>query len=167
MQTSTTVAKQVGNQAKKTFTNQVVSQMSTLGNGLKQLTSGLSQLNEGANTLANGTNQVNAGASTLADGTNQVNEGANTLADGIKTFNEEGIKKICNYINGDVKDLTSRVEKLTDLSKDYNNFTMLDGKNSGEVKFIMIADAVKKQEESEQNKEEAVLNTNVINEENK
>ena len=167
MQTSTTVAKQVGNQAKKTFTNQVVSQMSTLGNGLKQLTSGLSQLNEGANTLANGTNQVNAGASTLADGTNQVNEGANTLADGIKTFNEEGIKKICNYINGDVKDLTSRVEKLTDLSKDYNNFTMLDGKNSGEVKFIMIADAVKKQEDREQNKEEAVLNTNVINEENK
>ena len=167
MQTSTTVAKQVGNQAKKTFTNQVVSQMNTLGNGLKQLTSGLSQLNEGANTLANGTNQVNVGASTLADGTNQVNEGASTLADGIKKFNEEGIKKICNYINGDVKDLTSRVEKLTDLSKDYNNFTMLDGKNSGEVKFIMIADAVKKQEESEQNKEEAVLNTNVINEENK
>lgn len=153
MQTSTTVAKQVGNQAKKTFTNQVVSQMSTLGNGLNQLTSGLSELNNGA--------------ATLADGTNQVNEGATTLADGIKTFNEEGIKKICNYINGDVKDLTTRVQKLTDLSKDYNNFTMLDGENDGEVKFIMIADAVKKQEDSEQNKEEAVLSTNVINEENK
>lgn len=153
MQTSTTVAKQVGNQAKKTFTNQVVSQMSTLGNGLNQLTSGLSELN--------------SGAATLADGTNQVNEGATTLANGIKTFNEEGIKKICNYINGDVKDLTTRVQKLTDLSKEYNNFTMLDGENDGEVKFIMIADAVKKQEDSEQNKEEAVLSTNVINEENK
>lgn len=153
MQTSTTVAKQVGNQAKKTFTNQVVSQMSTLGNGLNQLTSGLSELNNGATTLANGTNQVN--------------DGATTLAEGIKTFNEEGIKKICNYINGDVKDLTTRVQKLTDLSKDYNNFTMLDGENDGEVKFIMIADAVKKQEDSEQNKEEAVLSTNVINDENK
>ncbi len=153
MQTSTTVAKQVGNQAKKTFTNQVVSQMNTLGNGLNQLTSGLSELNNGA--------------ATLADGTNQVNDGATTLAEGIKTFNEEGIKKICNYINGDVKDLTTRVQKLTDLSKEYNNFTMLDGENDGEVKFIMIADAVKKQEDSEQNKEEAVLSTNVINEENK
>ncbi len=153
MQTSTTVAKQVGNQAKKTFTNQVVSQMNTLGNGLNQLTSGLSELNNGATTLANGTNQVN--------------DGATTLADGIKTFNEEGIKKICNYINGDVKDLTTRVQKLTDLSKDYNNFTMLDGENDGEVKFIMIAEAVKKQEDSEQNKEEAVLSTNVINDENK
>lgn len=153
MQTSTTVAKQVGNQAKKTFTNQVVSQMNTLGNGLNQLTSGLSELNNGAETLA--------------DGTNQVNDGATTLAEGIETFNEEGIKKICNYINGDVKDLTTRVEKLTDLSKDYNNFTMLDGENDGEVKFIMIADAVKKQENSEQNKEDAVLSTNVINDENK
>lgn len=153
MQTSTTVAKQVGNQAKKTFTNQVVSQMSTLGNGLNQLTSGLSELNNGATTLANGTNQVN--------------DGATTLAEGIKTFNEEGIKKICNYINGDVKDLTTRVQKLTDLSKDYNNFTMLDGENDGEVKFIMIAEAVKKQEDSEQNKEEAVLSNNVINDENK
>lgn len=153
MQTSTTVAKQVGNQAKKTFTNQVVSQMNTLGNGLNQLTSGLSELNNGA--------------ATLADGTNQVNDGATTLAEGIKTFNEEGIKKICNYINGDVKDLTTRAQKLTDLSKDYNNFTMLDGENDGEVKFIMIADAVKKQEDSEQNKEEAVLNTNVVSEENK
>lgn len=153
MQTSTTVAKQVGNQAKKIFTNQVVSQMNTLGNGLNQLTSGLSELNNGATTLANGTNQVN--------------DGATTLAEGIKTFNEEGIKKICNYINGDVKDLTTRVQKLTDLSKDYNNFTMLDGENDGEVKFIMIAEAVKKQEDSEQNKEEAVLSTNVINDENK
>ena len=146
MQTSTTVAKQVGNQAKKTFTNKVVSQMSILGNGLNQLTSGLSELNNGATTLANGTTQIN--------------DGATTLADGIKTFNEEGIKKICNYINGDAKDLTTRVEKLTELSKEYNNFTMLDGENSGEVKFIMIIDAVKQQTENEQNKEEAIVEEN-------
>ncbi len=144
MQTSTTVAKQVGNQAKKQFTNQVISQMTTLGNGLNQLTSGLSQLNDGA--------------SSLADGTTQVNDGANTLAEGIKTFNEEGIKKICNYINGNVKDLTTRIDKLTELSKEYNTFTMVDGEDKGEVKFIMIIDAVKKIEENDNAKQEAVLN---------
>ena len=144
MQTSTTVAKQVGNQAKKQFTNQVISQMTTLGNGLNQLTSGLSQLNDGA--------------SSLADGTTQVNDGANTLAEGIKTFNEEGNKKICNYINGNVKDLTTRIDKLTELSKEYNTFTMVDGENKGEVKFIMIIDAVKKIEENDNVKQEAVLN---------
>ena len=144
MQTSTTVAKQVGNQAKKQFTKQVISQMTTLGNGLNQLTSGLSQLNDGA--------------SSLADGTTQVNDGANTLAEGIKTFNEEGIKKICNYINGNVKDLTTRIDKLTELSKEYNTFTMVDGENKGEVKFVMIIDAVKKIEENDNVKQEAVLN---------
>ena len=97
---------------------------------------------------------------TVANGTTQINDGATTLADGIKTFNEEGIEKICNYINGDAKDLTTRVEKLTELSKEYNNFTMLDGENLGEVKFIMIIDAVKQQTENEQNKEEAIVEEN-------
>ena len=57
--------------------------------------------------------------------------------------------------------MTTRIEKLTDLSKDYNNFTMIDTDNGNDsnVKFIMIIDAVKKQEESEKNKETAVLNT--------
>ena len=95
-----------------------------------------------------------------SNGTTQINDGATTLADGIKTFNEEGIEKICNYINGDAKDLTTRVEKLTELSKEYNNFTMLDGENLGEVKFIMIIDAVKQQTENEQNKEEAIVEEN-------
>ena len=46
------------------------------------------------------------------------------------------------------------------------NFTMLNDGNEGEVKFIMIIDAVKKQEESEQGKEDAVLNTSVEVKEN-
>ena len=43
---------------------------------------------------------------------------------------------------------------------------MLNDGNEGEVKFIMIIDAVKKQEESEQGKEDAVLNTSVEVKEN-
>ena len=34
-----------------------------------------------------------------------------TLAEGIQTFNEQGIKKICNYINGDLRDVAERTEK--------------------------------------------------------
>ena len=137
--TATTVSTAVGNKAKKTFTNQVVSQMSSLSDGLNQLASGLSQLNEGANELA----------------------------EGITKFNEEGIEKICNYINGDIKDVADRAEKLAELSKEYNNFTMLSEGNEGEVKFIMIIDGIKEQQESEQEKEDAVLdfNGNTSNEE--
>ena len=65
-----------------------------------------------------------------------------------------------------MRDVAERTEKLTELSKEYNNFTMLNDGNEGEVKFIMIIDAVKKQEESEQGKEDAILNTSVEVKEN-
>ena len=37
---------------------------------------------------------------------------------------------------------------------------MVDGKNESDVKFIMVVDAVKKQEDSEQDKENAVVESN-------
>lgn len=140
---STATAKQVANQVKEVATKQVASQMSTLNKGLEQLTTGLENLNEGAQNLESGANKLS--------------DGADTLANGIKTFNEEAIQKICNYINSDVKDMAEKVEQLTQLSKEYQNFTMLNEGNQGNVKFIMIIDSIKKQEEQENGKEEALL----------
>lgn len=143
--TAKIVAKQVANEVKTKAQNQVASQMSILGEGLNQLTAGLNNLKEGTSSLQNGTNELD--------------EGANTLAQGVKSFNEEGIKKICNYINGDMKDVSERIEKLEELSKEYNNFTMLNGENNGNVKFIIIMDAIKKQENEDNTKNEVVLPT--------
>ena len=137
-----------------------VDSMSTLSSGVSSLVTGSKKLQSGATTLADGTQK-------LADGTSQLASGSQKLANGIKKFNEEGIEKICDYINGDVKDITERVEKLTDLSKEYNNFTMLNEGNEGEVKFIMIIDGIKAQEDSEQQKENAVIENNVSSDENK
>lgn len=141
--TAKAVASKVANQVKEQALNQVTSQMNTLGEGLTQLTNGLGSLKNGSSSLQNGVNELD--------------KGANTLAQGVKTFNEEGIKKICNYINGDMKDMSERVEKLKELSKAYHNFTMLNGENEGNVKFIMIMDTIKKQESNDETKEEAVL----------
>ena len=131
--TATSVAATVGNKVKLEASKKVAFQMSTLGDGLEQLTSGL----------------------------NELNNGSSELAEGMTKFNNEGIKQICNYINGDVKDITTRVQKLSDLSKQYNNFTMLNGNNEGNVKFIMIIDAIKKQEDT--TKEQAILNNSEDN----
>ena len=87
---------------------------------------------------------------TLQSSSKQIEEGATTLAEGITKFNEEGIDKICDYINGDLKDISARLEKLQELSEDYNNFTMLNDGNKGNVKFIMIMDSIKKEEDSKQ-----------------
>lgn len=141
--TAKAVAKQVANEVKERALGQVSSQINTLGEGLTQLTNGLSSLKDGTSSLQNGANELD--------------EGANTLAQGVKTFNEEGIKKICNYMNSDMKDMSERVEKLKELSETYHNFTMLNGENEGNVKFIMIMDAIKKQKSDDEAKEEAVL----------
>ena len=134
--TASKVASEVGNQVKKEATKKISSQMKTLNNGLNQLTNGLSTLDNGAQALK--------------EGANKLDEGAKTLSTGIRTFNEEGIKKICNLINVQVKDKVDRVKKLKELSEEYNNFTMLDKENDGNVKFIMIMDSIKKQEEAKQ-----------------
>ena len=144
----------------------LVSGTKTLSAGANKLSKGSTALKSGIQTLDTSTQQLTTANGQLTEGAKTLSDGATTLAEGIQTFNEQGIKKICNYINGDLRDITERTEKLTELSKEYNNFTMLNDGNEGEVKFIMIIDAVKKQEESEQGKEDAVLNTSVEVKEN-
>lgn len=143
--TAVTTAKQVANQVKAQAQNQVVAQMSALEEGLTQLTTGLGSLKDGSSLLQNGASDLE--------------QGANALTEGIKTFHEEGIKKICDYINGDLKDKNERIEKLVELSKEYNSFTMLNNEDEGNVKFIMIMDAIKKQEDTDKTKEDIVLKT--------
>ena len=148
--TAETVAKQVGKTAKETFTNQVVSQMGTLDAGLKELVSGLEKLETGSKTLSNGTSTLN--------------KGAQTLSSGMSEFDKDGISRISNLVNGDVKDLTSRLEKLQELSNEYNNFTMANKDTADSVKFIVMMDSIKK---SDDTKQEAILRNNEISTSNK
>ena len=141
--TATQTATQVGNQAKQKFTNQVVSQMSTLGTALDELTNGLANIDNGVSALSVGTNKLDSGALQLANG--------------VKTFNEQGISKINNLVNGDLRNIASRVEKMNELANEYNNYAGIQNGMAGEVKFIMITDSTP--ENGEVKKEEAVITT--------
>ena len=141
--TATQTATQVGNQAKQKFTNQVVSQMSTLGTALDELTNGLANIDNGVSTLSVGTNKLDSGALQLANG--------------VKTFNEQGISKINNLVNGDLRNIASRVEKMNELANEYNNYAGIQNGMAGEVKFIMITDSTTGN--GEVKKEEAVITT--------
>ena len=121
-----------------------------MSEGTATLNSGSTQLKQGLNTLDAGGTKLGTASNQLTEGANTLSEGSTTLAEGITKFNEEGIDKICDYINGDLKDISARLEKLQELSEDYNNFTMLNDGNKGNVKFIMIMDSIKKEEDSKQ-----------------
>ena len=129
-----------------------------LAQATNTLKDGSSQMKDGLNTLDNSSAQLLQANTQLTEGAQTINDGATTLADGIATFNEEGIQKICNFVNGDLKDLTTRAEKLTDLAKSYNSFTMVEDGVESNSKFVMIIDAVKKQEAT--SKQEYIVEDN-------
>lgn len=147
--------------------NKITAGSNALEEGTKTLQTGASNLNNGSKALKNGINSLDTNTQKLAEANNQLTEGTTTISDGVTTltegiakFNREGIDKICNYINGDLKDITNRLEKLQELSQEYNNFTMLNNGDKGNVKFIMIMDSIKKEEE---NKQEIIINDNKEN----
>ena len=105
--------------------------------------------------LKDALNQLTAGTDTLENG-------ANELQNGMRKFDEEGIQKIYSIVNNNVRDLQFRVEKLRELSNEYNTFTNIDENAKGNVKFIMMIDSLKKEEEK---KEQAILPAEIKEEE--
>ena len=120
---------------------------STLSNGAKTLSVGSSKMKEGLHTLDISTNQLESANNQLTRGAVTIKEGASTLSDGIASFNRQALTPICNYINNEFRRIATRVEELQNLSKEYNNFTMLDeNTKKANTKFIMITDPIKKED---------------------
>lgn len=131
-------------------TDSLVNSIPTLTGGIKQLKDGSSQLNVGAAKLTANNAQLNSGASQLADGTNQIvsgvdqlttgsktlSEGAHTLADGMVQFNEEGINKILDAYNGDLKPFTNKLQAVIDAGEEYQTYSAIADGQTGSVKFI-------------------------------
>jgi len=127
-----------------------------LTEGTKALSSGSAAMKKGLNTLSSSTKQITSANSQLVDGASTLSEGASALADGVSKLNDEGIIPICNYINKDVKSIITRADELQKLSNDYNNFTMLNDGDVGAVKFIMITDSIKR---NDNDKQEIIIDT--------
>lgn len=122
----------------------------SLMNSVPTLTSGIKQLVDGSNTLVANNAKLNSGASQLADGTNQIvsgvdqlttgsktlSKGAHTLADGMVQFNEEGINKILDAYNGDLKPFTNKLQAVIDAGEEYQTYSAIADGQTGSVKFI-------------------------------
>lgn len=123
--------------------NGLVANMPTLTSGIKQLVDGSNtlvannaQLNSGASQLADGTNQIVSGVDQLTTGSKTLSEGAHTLADGMVQFNEEGINKILDAYNGDLKPFTDKLQAVIDAGEEYQTYSAIADGQTGSVKFI-------------------------------
>lgn len=160
-------------------TTELIAGSNVLKNGTSTLSQGTSKLQTGVSTLASGSKELKSGLSTLntssdklnsankqlLEGANTISDGAKTLAEGISTFDEEGINKIVSMVNGDVKDLQTRVEKLQELANEYDSFAGKDEEAEGTTKFIFVVDSLKKDSKKEESNMPVENSTSTANSE--
>lgn len=108
----------------------------TLSAGMSQLRLGLSQLYDGVLTLRDG-------APALVDGVTALRDGAMQLSDGLRQFNEQGVQKLVELLDGDLAGLGSRLQATLDVSRGYCSFSGLSDDMDGQVKFIYRTDEIK------------------------
>ena len=92
----------------------------------------------------------------LYTGISKLDSGIKELNTSLNAYNEQGINKISNIVNNNVKTLSNNVKELTKLANNYKSYG--GSKTNGSTKFIMVIDSKKKEEEKQiVNKEETKL----------
>lgn len=132
-----------GMEALNKAVGQMADKMPTLSGGIDQLYNGSQTLVSNNGTLNDGLNKLVEGKNTMTDGVKKLADGSQELADGMVEFNEEGIEKLVDSYNGDVKSLTDRIRAVADAGSGYESFGGKAEDSVSSVKFIIKTDAVK------------------------
>lgn len=94
------------------------------------------KLTKALNKLVGGTGQLKDGADQLKDGTSKLDEGSQQLSEGMNKLYDEGIKKIVDLYNDELKGSMDDLEDVIDAGQSYKTFTDLPDGMDGNVKFI-------------------------------
>lgn len=113
-----------------------------LATGVGQLAAGASSAATGAGEVAKGAGALKTGADTLADGAGTLADGNKTLADGMAEFKTSGIDKIADVFSGDIENVTSRIDAMMTLGRNYKSFAGIKEDMAGSTKFIIETEGV-------------------------
>ena len=125
----------------------IIGGMTVIDSGLGQLhkevkksVSKKGTLTTALNKLVGGTGQLRKGADEMADGVDKLDDGSKKLADGMSKMYKDGIKKIVDLYNDDLKGTLDSADAMMDAGKGYKTFTRLPSGMDGSVKFIYKTD---------------------------
>lgn len=113
-----------------------------LATGVGQLAAGASAAVTGAGEVAKGAGALKTGADALADGAGTLADGNKTLADGMAEFKTSGIDKIADVFSGDIENVTSRIDAMMTLGRNYKSFAGIKEDMAGSTKFIIETEGV-------------------------
>ena len=91
-------------------------------------------LDDTVNTLSESLNMLN-------DGSKQLSSGMNALSGGLEKYNKEGINKINELVNGDVKTLQKRLDALVKLSNENKTVDDIPSQANSNSKIIFMIDS--------------------------
>ena len=122
---------------------QVKAGADALKTGADSLKDGTGKLADGAGKLDKGLKELKNNIPALKDGVTKLHDGAVQMSDGIKEFNERGISKITEAVEGELEGVIERIRVMGEISRAYNNFSGISDGMSGQVKFIYRTDEIK------------------------
>jgi putative membrane protein len=114
-----------------------------LQTGAGALKNGTDSLYAGTGTLYDGIAALQNGSSALTSGVKELRDGSMKLSDGLKEFNEQGVQKLVDAVDGDLGGLVTRLRATVDVSKNYKSFAGISDDMDGQVKFIYRTESVK------------------------
>ena len=114
----------------------------TLNSGTGTLSTGIQALADGAKALKEGTTQLLIGGEQFRTGITTLNGGAQQLKDGMAQFDQEGIQKITNMFEGDLKSVLDRVKTVVDKDKEGYTYGGCSQEMDSSAKFIIETGAI-------------------------
>lgn len=115
-----------------------------LGNGARKLKDGANELKNGTSELKDGTQELKDGGQELKDGVIELRDGSEELRDGTIEFNDEGIQKLLDMFNGDLQELSDRMDAVKSAANSYQSFSGISDGVQGNVRFIYKTAAIEK-----------------------
>ena len=107
--------------------------ITTYTGNIKQLSDGADQLKSGLDQLSTGLDQLAAGANELSNGANKLNQGAHTLNTGLSTFKTQGIDRLVNFAQNDLRSFTNNLRSTVTAADSYHYYSNSQAES---VKFI-------------------------------
>lgn len=123
--------------------NQFYTGLKTYTSGVDQTANGALQLKEGTAQLCDGIITLRDSAPALIDGITQLRDGSIELSEGMHKFKDEGVQKIIDSLDGDLKGLLDNLKASKKASEKYNTFSGIDESMDGKVKFVYRTESIK------------------------
>lgn len=118
------------------MSGQLSGSVGKLVKGSEDLTEGEVQLSGGAKQLAKGMEQLQNKSGQLSGGVSKLDRGSLELSKGMSRLYQDGIRKIVDLYNNDLKGSLDDLQDVMDAGQSYQTFTELPKGMDGEVKFI-------------------------------